>query len=206
MRLAIAPLFALLTACASSAPAPAAAPSAAPRASSAPSAAPAAPAAPAVDLAPAPYTAAQIRDASPAGRRIVFKVEEPDKPVVRRVIEFTRSDAGGADIQTTVLDDSGKVLDTKSSHATWEELRSHGEFPKNRLEIKHRVVSVPLGTVECNVYKVTGDGPDPEVTTFYFAEKMPGPPVFFHTDKGGKRTRTSTMESNTTSAADAKKP
>lgn len=190
MRSFLVPLVALLAACASAPPPPAAEPP--------PAAAPAQPAAaaPAVEMAPAPFTSTQLRDASPTGRKIVFKVEEPDKPAVKRTIEFVKSDAAGADTRSTTVDASGKVLESSDNHATWDELRSHGEFPKGSVEVYHRTVSVPLGTLECTVYKVTGQGPDPEVTTFYFADKLPGPPVFFYVEKGGKRIRTSTMESS----------
>lgn len=160
----------------------------------APAAAPAAAAAPKVEMAPAPYTPAQIRDASATGRRIVFKVEEPGKPDVKRVIEFTKSDATGAEVHSSTIDSSGRVLDSSNDHATWEELQSHGMFPKDKVDVKHRTISVPIGTLECQVYKVTGEGD--EVTTFYFADTLPGPPVFYFTEKGGKRVKASTMESN----------
>ncbi len=192
MRFILVSMVALLSACAANPPPadPASKPAA-----DAPKAAPVA-AAPAPEMAPAPFTSVQIRDASPTGRRVVFKVEESDKPAVRRVIEFVKSDAAGTDTHSSTIDSSGKVLDSSDNHSTWDELRSHGEFPKGRVEIYHRTVSIPLGTLECTVYKVTGEGADPEVTTFYFADSLPGPPVFYYTEKGGKRLRTSTMESN----------
>ena len=191
MRLVLVSMVAFLTACASTPP-PAQPASNAPTA--APKEAPAA--APKVEMAPTPYSAAQIRDASPTGRRVVFKVEESDKPAVRRVIEFVKSDAAGADTHSSTIDSSGHVLDSADNHSSWDELRSHAEFPKGSVEIYHRTVSIPLGTLECTVYKVTGPGADPEVTTFYFADTLPGPPVFYYTEKSGKRIRTSTMESS----------
>jgi hypothetical protein len=62
------------------------------------------------------------------------------------------------------------------------------------VEIKHRTISIPIGTLECTVYKVTQ--PDQVVTTFYFADTLPGPPLFMYVEKGGKRIRTQTMEAN----------
>ena len=189
MRLALLPIATLLCACASPPP-----PSAPPAATSeAAAAAPAA--APAAETADTPYTAAQIRDASPVGRKIVLKVVEPDKPAVLRTIEFVKSDESGADLRTTVTDEKGNVLDTQSSHVTWEELRAHAAFPKGKTEVKHRTISVPMGTLQCTVYKVTeGEGDAAETTTYYFADKLPGPPVFHFTEKGGKKIRSSTME------------
>lgn len=190
--LALAPMLLLLSACASAPPAPAA--SAAATTAAAPAAA--AQAAPAVEMAETPYTAAQIREATPAGRRIVLRVEEPGKPNLKRVLEFAAPSASGVDVRASTLDEAGKVVETSNDHATWEELRSHAAFPKGKVDIKHRTVSVPLGTLMCTVYTVTGDGPEPEVTTFYFAETLPGPPVFYYVEKGGKRLRATTMESS----------
>jgi len=147
-------------------------------------------------MAEAPYTAAQIREATPAGRRIVLRVVEPGKPDVKRVLEFAAADANGVDIRSETIDAAGKVVDTSNDHATWVELLSHAAFPKAKVEVKHRTISIPLGTLMCTVYTVTGDGPDPEVTTYYFAESMPGPPVFYFVEKGGKRLTATTMESS----------
>lgn len=189
MRFVLVSIVATLTACAATPPPAPPSQAPAPAATAA-----ASPAAPAAEMAPTPYTAAQIRDASPAGRRVVYKVEEDGKPAVRRVIEFVKSDANGADTRASTMDSSGRVLDSTEEHASWDELRSHAEFPKGDVDIKHRTISVPLGTLECTVYKVTGQ--NGAVTTLYFADTLPGPPVFFYVEVGGKRVRTQTMEAN----------
>src|SRR5690348_743503 len=159
MRLALLSMMTLLCACASQPKEAAPPPAAAAEAAAAPTAAPA----PAVEMAQTPYTAAQIRDASPAGRRIVFKVEEPGKPTVKRTIEFVKSDGSGADLRTITTDEKGNVMDSSDSHATWDELRSHAEFPKARVEIRNRTISIPMGTLQCVVYKLTeGEGESAE--------------------------------------------
>lgn len=99
----------LLSACAVPATGPVVAPAPAPAAS-------ASPGEPAVETAPRPYTAEQIRDACPPGRRIVFRVVEKDRPEVLRVIEFAKSDATGTDLRITVSEPSGQVLKTMESH------------------------------------------------------------------------------------------
>lgn len=152
-------------------------------------------AAPAAEKAPAPFTTDQLRSGCPVGRRIVYKIEEEGKPVTRRTLEFLKSDANTAEIRATTSDASGKELNAATNTATWAELRSHGEFDKDRVEVKHRTVSLPVGTLEASVYKVTElDG---TVTTYYFADTLPGPPVFLYVEKDGKRIRTQTMESST---------
>ncbi len=190
MRIVLVSLVAMLTACAASAPAQGPSPAVVP-----PPTAAAAPAQAAVEMAPTPFTVAQIRDASPTGRRVVYKIEEDGKPQVKHVIEFVKSDASGADTRSSNMDAAGKTVDSSTDHATWEDLVKHAEFPKGNVEIKHRTISIPVGTLECTVYRVTGQ--DDLVTTFYFADTLPGPPVFMYVEKGGKRIRTQTMEAST---------
>lgn len=195
MRILVLSCAVMLTACAASAPPPAPAPE---PVTPAPAAAPA-PAKPAVEMAPTPYTAEEIREACPVGRKIVLRVVEKDKPEVLHVIEFRNNDAQGTDLHMTVTEPSGKVLDTSDKHVTWAELRSHAEFPKDRTVVTHRTTMTPLGALESVVYKVTeGEGPDETVSTYHFATKLPGPPVVHFVEKGGTRVMSGTMESSTT--------
>lgn len=196
MRILVPFLAAFALGCAAAPPSESPTPSTA--SASASAAASSAPSAPSVEMAPTPFTADQIRDACPAGRRIVFKVEEPGKPVVHRTIEFVKSDASGADLKITMTDAAGAQLGADTSHATWEELRTHALFPKSAVRIEEKQFTTPLGTFEGLVYTVTeGEGANAEVTTFCFAKSLPGPPLLFVTEKGGQKIRTSTMESNT---------
>lgn len=144
-----------------------------------------------------PFTVAEIREGCPPGRKMVFRISEKDKPDVLHTIEFVKSDATGTDFRTTDADAAGKVVKSADNHATWEELRSHAEFPKDKTAITHRTTVHPLGTLEVLVYKVTeGEGADAEVTTYHFAKKIPGPPITYFTEKNGVRLRSSTMETN----------
>src|SRR5262245_2886366 len=107
MRIAIAPLLVLVTSCASAPPIdspPPAGSAAVPVAvaTAAPSATAAAQ--PGGPSASTPYTAAEIRAASPAGRRIVFRIDVPGKPSALHVIEFMSVDANGAEIRSTDMD------------------------------------------------------------------------------------------------------
>lgn len=148
------------------------------------------PAAPAV--APIPYTVDQLREGCPAGRVIVFRMEMAGKPAVRRAMRFVAVTPEGADVETTVVDDTGAPLKAPSrEHASWEELRKHGAFPQDRTTIAEDTVTTPAGTFACSVYTVRGEGD--EVKRFWFAKTMPGPPVLFFTEKGGARAMTSTL-------------
>jgi hypothetical protein len=125
-----------------------------------------------------PYTAAQIASACPVGRKIVFFVEiEGQKQL--QVLEFKEVNAIGAALEATTLDDQGKEMQRKKSEVTWEELRSHAEFPAARAKRREGDVLTPAGPFACWIYTVTSDPLDAETseTTFWFAKKLPGPPV-----------------------------
>jgi hypothetical protein len=131
---------------------------------------------------PTPYTAAQIRDATKAGRTYRFRVANAGSPPGDRVMTFTKVDAEGAELVT-----NGQAPE----RVTWEELRRHAEFPAPVVSTRQEKVTVPAGTFDCTVYVVLGE---PGVTrTFYFAKNLPGAPVLFFTEKDGKRVMTSTL-------------
>ncbi len=146
------------------------------------------------DLAPLPYTAAQIRAASPAGRIVRLRVEAPGKPTSVLVTTFATSDEHGADIESTVLDEHGTPRGApERQRATWDELRNHAAFPAAATRIEDGVADTPAGQFPSKIYTVTrGD----QVSRFYFAVDRAGPPVLFHTDVAGVRTLTSTLLAN----------
>lgn len=143
------------------------------------------------EMADPPYTAKQIRDATKVGRRYEWRLELPEQPPVRKVISFTRVDDEGCDTHAEGLDDTGKAIaPPKDGHATWEELRAHALFPKKSVVLSDETITIPAGTFVCTLYTVTeGD----EVSRFWFAKDMPGPPVQFSTEKGGQLMMKSTL-------------
>jgi hypothetical protein len=144
-------------------------------------------------IAPLPYTADQIRAASPAGRVIPLRVEVPGKISVQ-VFTFVTVDETGADIESSERDERGNPIgEAKRAHATWDELRHHAAFPRATTTIEDGVADTPAGRFASKVYIVTsGDA----VSHFYFAVDRPGPPVLFYTDKHGTRVLTSTLLAN----------
>ncbi len=196
MRPSVALLLALLSACGGSppppAPAPVAAPSPAASASSSGSAADAGAASASSEFAPTPYTAEQIRKATAVGRTYEFRTEVAGAPSRRLVIAFTNVSDAEAETKNSLLDEQGKELaPPKISHAAWDELRRHAEFPRAATVIANEKIAVPAGTFDCVRYTVT-EGPG-DVSKFYFAKQMPGPPVLFMTDKQGTRVMTTTL-------------
>jgi hypothetical protein len=141
--------------------------------------------------APYPYTAEQIRAASPVGRVIPFKIElQGQRPKVH-VIEFVAADADGAEIESSDRDANGKpVGEVKRTRAKWAELVKHAEFPRAATAVEDGVADTPAGKFPSKIYKVkSGD----ELSTFYFAADRPGPPVLFFTERAGERVMTSTL-------------
>lgn len=139
---------------------------------------------PEADKAPTPYTAAQIRDASKAGRTILFVMESPPKPSLRRRMRFLAVDDERATIANETLDDTGKPLGAaETATSTWEELRKHASFPKASTTIVDAVAEVPAGSFPCKRYTVL-EGT--KKTTACFANDLPGPPVELIVEDDGK--------------------
>ena len=149
-------------------------------------------AAPAVEpMFPSPYSADAIRDATHVGRTYTWKVEDAGKPPSRRTVRFLAVTGEGATIESSQVSESGTTSAAKTALVTWDELRSHGEFPRDSVKAHDETVTVPAGTFPCVVYVVSR--PDGTVTSFAFATLMPGAPVRFVTEKNGVPVSTTTL-------------
>jgi hypothetical protein len=134
-------------------------------------------AAAAQSMAPTPYTAAQIRDAMPVGTTVVYRrVEANSEPYLNRMT-IVSADAVTCKIADAIVDEQGNVITEEGeTEASWEELRKHGEFPVSAVQMSDDAVDVPAGHFDTSKYVVTE--PDGTVTTYQFAKKLPGPPVW----------------------------
>ena len=148
-------------------------------------------ASPVTEMAPTPYTADQIREASPAGRRYEWTHEEKGKPTTRRVVTFREVDGASAELETTVLDETGHTTgEAQRKRATGVELRDHASFPRQSVVISDETITVPAGTFDCRLYTVTGGE---VVSRFWFAKTLPGAPVRLVTTKGGEVVESRTL-------------
>lgn len=157
------------------------------------------------DLAPAPYTADQIRDAMPVGTTLTMSVEEDGRT---RYVDM-RVDAADAETVTlTQIERTDVVTQTDTRTHTWEELRSHGAFPTAALQITEEVVTVPAGRFDVWTYTVTELGPDGAAleVKYAFAKRLPGPPVQIEVRAGGARVSTMALVSRAPMAPDAVAP
>lgn len=82
-------------------------------------------------LATPPFTAEQIRDATPAGRTYVWRIEAGGKPAVERQLVFTEVDAVGATTVATMLADGRPVGEPSESQTAWVEFVGHATYAKD---------------------------------------------------------------------------
>lgn len=163
----------LLVACAGAQPAP-----------GTPEPLPSEAAARALELAPPPFTAEQIRDATKPGRTYVFQLELPEQAPVKRRIRFVAADDTGCTMETAVLDASGKPQgEPRRSEITWSALVAHAAYPKAATTIEDASIEVPAGMFETLRYTVVDGG---QTTVAHFAKSLPGAPVSHRVEKDGE--------------------
>ena len=152
-----------------------------------PAATPAAPA-----FLPTPYTADQIRESCKPGHTLVFRLEAPGQPAITRTTRFLDGNEQGADFESSAVDEQGRTVEPlHKGKATWEEFRSHARFPSDRTQLTDATIDTPAGTFDSMLYTVRGDRGD--VTKFYFARKLAGPPVLMITEMNGAPIRRMTL-------------
>jgi len=133
--------------------------------------------------APTPYTADEIRAASPEGRTSLFRITGGGRTLLVR-FRFGESDAETCRMETLQLDADKQPLAKPSSvNARWRDLQAHASFDKSSVKIGEESVEVPFGKFACLLYTVTGPK---GVQRFYFAKELPGPPVKMEVEVGGQ--------------------
>lgn len=128
-------------------------------------------------LAEAPFTAEQIRDATPLGRAYRFAMRQGEQEV-QVTVRFTKVTPDQATIERTIVDAGGKILEQASEESSWQQIVGHAAYPADATEITEATVEVPAGTFDAMLYTVSGeqDG-QPVVSRMYFAKALPGAPV-----------------------------
>ena len=141
--------------------------------------------------APTPFTAEQIREACPVGRRSTFRVEIPGRTPILQTFHFTAADAEGAEVTFTLRDDAGKsVGEVTTSRSNWSGFQAHASYPLEQTTITEAEETVPAGTFAGFLYRVEGDG---RATEAFFARDLPGPPVRMVRTRDGKAEMTMTL-------------
>ncbi|MEM7167292.1 MAG: hypothetical protein AAF581_17660 [Planctomycetota bacterium] len=122
------------------------------------------------EMAPTPYSAAELRAGCPDGRVVRLQGTAPGSKTPTTDFHFTDGDAEGVTV-------SGE-------RTTWEELQSHASFPEESVTITTDSRMIPDGEYECWLYTVrTTDGDDNRIERrMWFARALPGPPIDMEID------------------------
>ena len=127
------------------------------------------------DMAPTPFTAAEIRAGCPPGRIVTVRARHADGPPRLESTRWLSCDDEGAVMEKTVQDPSGEgVAERKSYRMAWRELQAHAAFPRDRTDITRETVVTEAGLFECLRYSVKGEEGESD---FWFALELPGMPI-----------------------------
>lgn len=143
---------------------------------------------------PTPFSAAEIRAASPDGRTQVVRVEPAGGPAATREIVYAEGDEQGAVQVRTPLGPDGEPAGEPTREAvTWLDLQAHASFEAAR-SVRERVrLEHPLGELDCLRYTVTdGDAVD----HYWFDLSRPGMPVLVESRRGPALVLTMTVLSD----------
>ena len=136
-----------------------------------------------------PFSAAEIRQGCPAGRVSIFRLENINGQRMLQVFHFVKCDEKGADFQVATLSADGqKQLEQRNAHSTWVQFQSHASYPKSATTRSEARVKTPAGTFDCWRYLVVErQGEKTTEKRFFFAKRLPGPPIKMTMHVDGKQ-------------------
>lgn len=141
---------------------------------------------------PTPFTAEQIKHASPAGRTVRMLVEQAGQPPQRQVNRFDEVDEDGCVIESWAELPDGTRTPAERVTVTWAELQRHAAFPAARTTHDRVMLTTGLGEMLCDRYVVRGE----KVMTFWFDTGRPGMPVVYEHAVDGEPELTVTVVSD----------
>ncbi|MBM7784105.1 hypothetical protein [Tenggerimyces flavus] len=146
------------------------------------------------DHLPTPFTAAEIRDASPPGKTVRVLVESDGEGPYLTVTRYDSCDSEGAIRQAWQESPEGiRLSEPQEFQSAWLDLQAHASFPVATTTRDEVELDTPFGRLDCLRY-VRRDGDD--VDTFWFARSMPGMPVRMESATGGRVVDRRTQQSN----------
>lgn len=138
---------------------------------------------------PTPFTADQIREAMPVGAFRDFRNTVADGAVARSHFEVIEADAEGALLTYSERRTDGEPTRApQQGRESWDDLRLHARFPAADTRwLGEEEVEVPAGRFLARHYEVLKVEPGRPATVwdYWFAPKLPGPPVKFTVKQGG---------------------
>lgn len=131
------------------------------------------------EIAPPPFSADQIRAATPDGRTYLFAVEGPEGRALRKLTFRSPTEAGAQlEAQNLNAGDQSPLAEPQRAPVTWAELVGHASYPAAHTRIERAEITVPAGTFECRRYTVVEPSPKGQKRTVaWFADALPGAPV-----------------------------
>ncbi|MCU0305054.1 MAG: hypothetical protein MUC56_13465 [Thermoanaerobaculales bacterium] len=131
---------------------------------------------PAPELLEPPFTSEEIRSAWVEGLYLTIRRRFDGIDVFERW-QVVAADEHGATIESVVVDPAGiPISEPMRQTSSWDELRDHASFPRDRAAREEVTRETALGAYEGWLYTVT----DPETgarTEFFFARALPGAPL-----------------------------
>jgi hypothetical protein len=142
---------------------------------------------------PTPFTAAQIRAASPDGHTVETRTEEDGVVIARHRITFLDGNDDDVAMRHVALDQSGEEMGEPAvGRATWHDLQAHASFPAAATVRTVDSIETPMGELECVRYEVRRDD---DTLVFWFAVDHPGMPVHRATLRDGEPVSVTTVVS-----------
>lgn len=138
--------------------------------------------------APTPFSAEEIRRGCRPGTYRKYLIETPGREKTYRIIRFESDGAENVEVFSVMTDLQGRVFgEQRRLRARWKALQSHASFPESQTDIRPERFKSLAGVHDCWRYEVRSrvDG-KPEIRRFWFAKKLPGPPVCFERRVEGK--------------------
>ena len=144
---------------------------------------PPAPTAVATESLEVPFTVERIRGEWTPGLTLVLHFNFPDRQEWQRWT-VVAADANGAEIAYQPLDAQGQpVAPPQRAPSSWTDLRDHALFPAAESRRERASRETTMGELEGWLYTVH----DPQaetMTEFFFADELPGAPVWMETRRG----------------------
>lgn len=127
--------------------------------------------------APTPFSAREIREGCPDGRRVRFRTTPgPDAAPFETELRFVDGDAEAVMVENIRLGADGLPIgEPRGRRSPWEELQAHASFPSAGVTITPvEGIESPIGPFDGWLYEVRNDV---SITNYWFATSLPGPPV-----------------------------
>ncbi len=140
------------------------------------------------EFAPVPFAQGALASSFRAGATITFRLHATGQEPTLLTTEFLDPTADRVTLRDTATALDGSPLgEPKTATAAWTELEAHAHFPRAATTISESDVEVPAGRFHAYEYRIAGNADGaPTVTTLWFAENLPGPPVKMIRQVGGE--------------------